>query len=153
MTPAKVRWFSKSRPLAKDGSLNANLVTVWQKPLYDFGLLGADKGAGGRFAILPPGFTGSVPDGITPIKSDTYGGFALIRSSLKSHAPEDVAKSVAYGKKVKVYPLRDAANPPATVFVDAEDVLFNSTIRYDATFYEHLNRVIQESLGSTATGP
>lgn len=127
-----------------DGSLNANLVTAWQKPLEDFGLLGVDKGKGGKFAVLPPGFTGSVPEGITPIQSDTYGGFALIRANLKGHAPEDVAKSVAYGKKVEVYPLAEAANPPATVFVDAEDVLFDSTIRYDATFYEHLNRVIQE---------
>lgn len=79
-----------------------------------------------------------------PLPSDTYGGFALIRANLKSHAPEDVARSVAYGKRVKVYPLAEAENPPETVFVDAEDVLFDSTIRYDATFYEHLNRVVQE---------
>lgn len=131
-------------PAGDDGSLNANLVTAWQKPLEDFGLLGVDKGKGGKFAVLPPGFAGSVPDGITGIPSDTYGGFALIRANLKSHVPEDVARSVAYGKRVKVYPLAEAANPPATVFVDAQDVLFDSTIRYDASFYEHLNRVVQE---------
>ena len=75
-----------------------------------------------RLAILPPGFQGEVPDGITPVQSDTFGGYALIRSSLASHAPEDVAKSIAYGKRVKVYPLSEAANPPETVFVDVEDI-------------------------------
>jgi hypothetical protein len=30
------------------GSFNGNIVTVWQMPLEDAGLLGIDKGAGGR---------------------------------------------------------------------------------------------------------
>src|SRR6185437_12315737 len=35
------------------GSFNGNIVTVWQMPLEDAGLLGADKGPGGKFLILP----------------------------------------------------------------------------------------------------
>jgi hypothetical protein len=31
-----------------NGSFNGNIVTVWQMPLEDAGLLGADKGAGGK---------------------------------------------------------------------------------------------------------
>ena len=131
-------------PPAEGGSLNGNIVTSWQMPLEDVGLLGVDKGAGVRLAILPPGYAGTIEEGITPIQSDTFGGFALIRSNLASHDPADVAKSVAYGKRVKVYPLAQAANPPETVFVDAQNVLFDSTIRYDATFFEHLDRVVQE---------
>lgn len=132
-------------PQADDGgSLNGNIVTAWQKPLEDVGLLGVDKGAGVRLAILPPGFSGTVPDGIMPLESDTYGGFALLRANLRSHALEDAARSVAYGKRVKVYPLTEANDPPETVFVDVQDVLFDSTIRYDSTLYEHLDRVVQE---------
>ena len=41
-----------------DGSLNANIVNVWQMPLEDAGLLGVDKGAGGKYLILPPGYAG-----------------------------------------------------------------------------------------------
>lgn len=41
------------------------------------------------------------------------------------------------------YPLAQAANPPATIFTDAKDVMFDSTIRYDASFFEHLNRIAQ----------
>ena len=73
----------------------------------------------------------------------TWGSYALFRSNLKSHGDADVAKSLAYGKRVKVYPLSQASNPPATVFTDVKDVDFDSTIRYDASFFEGLNRIIQ----------
>jgi hypothetical protein len=39
--------------------------------------------------------------------------------------------------------LSQAANPPETKFTDAKDVFFDSTIRYDASFFENLNRIIQ----------
>ena len=126
-----------------NGSFNGNIVTVWQMPLEDAGLLGYDKGAGGKYLILPPGYAGSKPDGFIPLQSDTYGGYALIRSNLVSHSDADVAKSIAYGKQVKVYPLAQAANPPATVFTDVKDVTFDSTIRYDAGFFQHLDRIVQ----------
>src|ERR1700742_870658 len=46
-----------------DGSFNGNIVTVWQMPLEDAGLLGIDKGKGGKFLVLPPGYKDKVPDG------------------------------------------------------------------------------------------
>jgi hypothetical protein len=130
-------------PADESGSFNGNIVTVWQMPLEDAGLLGADKGAGAKYLVLPPGYAGAVPQGYIPLQSDTYGGYALIRSNLASHSDADVTKSIAYGKKVKVYPLAQAANPPATIFTDMKDVTFDSTIRYDATFFEHLDRIVQ----------
>lgn len=131
-------------PAANGGSFNGNIVTAWQAPIEDVGLLGVDKGAGGKFVLLPPGYKGGIPEGFTALQSETYGGFALIRSNLASHSDSDVAASVAYGKRMKVYPLSEVANPPPTVFVDASNVVFDSTIRYDSTFFENLNRVIQE---------
>ena len=74
---------------------------------------------------------------------NTHGSYALIRSNLESHSDADVAKSIAYGKKVKVYPLSQASAPPPTVFTDAKDVLFDSTIRYDEGFFTGLDRIIQ----------
>jgi hypothetical protein len=130
-------------PPADGGSLNGNVVTVWQMPLEDVGRLGVDKGQGGRFAFVPPGWTGSLPPDVTPLRSDTPEGYALFRANLASHAPEDVANSLANGKRIKVSPLSQAANQPETVFVDAADILFDSTIRYDASFFEHLDRIVQ----------
>lgn len=126
-----------------NGSFNGNIVTVWQMPLEDAGLLGLDKGKGGKYVVLPPDYKASVPAGFISLPSDTFGGYALIRSNLKSHGDADVQASIAYGKKVKVYPLAQAANPPPTVFTDVKDSVFDSTIRYDASFFEHLDRIVQ----------
>jgi hypothetical protein len=125
------------------GSLNGNIVTVWQTALEDVGLLGLDKGAGGKFVILPPGYSEKIPDGYIPLQSDTYSGYALLRSSLASHSAADVAAAIAYGKRVKVYPLSAAANPPVTIFTDAKDIEFDSTIPYDLSFFQLLDRVVQ----------
>jgi hypothetical protein len=130
-------------PAGDDGSINANIVTTWQMPLADGGPYGTDKGQGGKYLLLPPGYSGEVPEGYIPLQSDTYGGYALIRSNLKSHGDADVAKSVAYGKRVKLYPLSQAHQPPETVFVDAADVVFDSTIRYDVSFFQNLDRIVQ----------
>jgi len=130
-------------PADANGSLNANIVNVWQEPLEDGGLLGVDKGAGVKLLMLPPGYKDQVPAGYEALWPDTWGSYALIRSSLKSHADADVAKSIAYAKQLKVYPLSQASNPPATVFTDVKDVLFDSTIRYDASFFTSLDRMVQ----------
>jgi hypothetical protein len=77
------------------------------------------------------------------LRPNTHGSYALMRSNLTSHGDADIAKSIAYGKRVKIYPLSQASNPPATVFTDVKDVLFDSTIRYDESFFEGLNRIVQ----------
>ena len=130
-------------PPAEGGSIAGNIVNAWQMPLEDAGPEGADKGKGGKYLILPPDYMGEVPEGFIPLRSDTFTGFALLRSNLKSHADADIEKSVAYGKKIKIYPMPVTDKPPETVFTDAYDVLFDSTIRYDARFFDNLNRVVQ----------
>jgi hypothetical protein len=130
-------------PAGDAGSMNVNVVNIWQMPLEDAGLMGVDKGAGVKFLILPPGYEGDVPEGYAALNPETHGGFVLFRSNLKSHSDEDVAKSVAYGKQIKVYPLSQAEAPPETAFIDASDVVFDSTIRYDVSFFENLDRIIQ----------
>lgn len=131
-------------PPAEGGSsLNANFVDVWQVPLEDAGLYGVDKGAGVKFLILPPGDANPVPAGYTALRPATFGSYVLLRSNLASHTTADVARSVAYGKRAKVYLLSQAANPPSTVFTDAAEVVFDSTIRYDASFFVSLDRIVQ----------
>ena len=126
-----------------DGTLNGNIVDVWQVPLEDAGPSGADAGKGAKYLLLPPAYAAPIPEGYIVLRPATFGGYALLRSNLKSHSDADVANSVAYGKKIKVYPLSQAANPPPTVFTDAANVVFDSTIRYDASFFTSLDRVVQ----------
>jgi hypothetical protein len=130
-------------PASQAGSFNGNIVNVWQTPLEDAGLLGADKGAGGKYLVIPPGYTGAVPKGYYALRTEVFKGYGLVRVNLPSHSEADVAKAVAYGKQIKIYPLRQAAKPSVTSFADAKDVLFDSTIRYDASLFDNLNRIVQ----------
>ena len=115
-----------------------------QRFIVDFGPLGPDKAKGGKYLFLPPGFDNAkIPSGYIPMPSDTYQGYASLRSVLKSGSDADVAKAVTYSKRIKLYLLSQASDPPATKFVDASGVLFDSTIRYDLSFFESLNHMVQ----------
>ena len=83
------------------------------------------------------------PKGYIALSSETYGGFALLRSILRGGTDADIAKAVAYGKRVKLYPLTQAANPPAAAFVDATDVVFDGTIPYDLSYFQSLDHIVQ----------
>lgn len=131
-------------PPADSGVFNGSIMTYWQNSLQDVGPGGVDKGKGGKYLFLPPGYDlNKVPAGYIPLPSDTYRGYALLRSVLKSGSKEDVAAAVAYAKRIKVYPLSEAVKNPATVFIDASSKEYDSKIPYDFTFYESLNKIVQ----------
>lgn len=130
-------------PPADDGVLNGSVMDRWQAAIEDIGPGGVDKGKGGKYLILPPGHDAAIPDGYIPMRSDTYLGYALIRSVLKSGSEADVAKAVAYSRRLKVYPLSAAAAPPETTYIDASGGIFDSTIPYDIRFFESLDRMVR----------
>jgi hypothetical protein len=131
-------------PPADDGSINGTIMDVWQAPLEDVGPAGVDKGAGGKYLILPPGYKDKAPSGYIVLPSDTYQGYALLRSILRSGSDADIAKAVTYSRRIKVYSLSQAANPPPTTFVDAIDVVYDATIPYDLRFFQSLDRFVQQ---------
>ncbi|MHA4846684.1 DUF1254 domain-containing protein [Flavitalea antarctica] len=130
-------------PPAEEGSFAANIDNVFQMPLEDAGPYGADKGAGGRYLVLPPGYGQQPPDGYIVLHADFYEGYGLFRSNLATHSDADVAKAVTYGKRLKVYPLSQAGNPVETRFTDAKDVLYDATIPYNIEFFRSLDRIVQ----------
>jgi len=130
-------------PPADEGVIVGTIMDAWQMPLEDIGPAGADQGKGGKYLILPPDFKGTIPDGYIVLSSKTYKSYALIRSILKSGSEEDLAKAVEYGKRMKIYPLSEADAPSPTVFVDAAGELYDATIKYDLSFFESLNRIVQ----------
>ncbi|HKE93948.1 MAG TPA: DUF1254 domain-containing protein, partial [Povalibacter sp.] len=116
---------------------------AWQNALEDVGPAGVDKGKGGKYLILPPGFQGDVPAGYIPLQSATFTGFGGLRSNVKSGSDADVARAIAYGKQIKVYLLSQAANPPPTKFVDGVGVEIGNIIPYDLRFFEALHSFVQ----------
>jgi hypothetical protein len=86
-----------------------------------------------------------IPDGYIAVPSETYTGYAVLRSNVRSGSDADVGKAVAYGKRIKFYPLSQAANPPDTPIVDAIDVVYDSTIPYDLRFFPLLAQAAKEA--------
>jgi hypothetical protein len=130
-------------PPADSGVINGTIMNVWQVPLEDVGPAGVDKGKGGKYLVLPPDYKQKPPPGYIVLPSDTWRGYALLRSIVKSDSAADVAKAVEYGRRIKVYPLSQAAKPPPTKFADAVDSVFEATIPYDARFFQALDRQVQ----------
>ena len=130
-------------PSADGGSITGTIMDSWQMALEDVGPAGADKGKGGKYLILPPGYKDKVPKGYIALPSGTYQGYALLRSILKSRTDADIAKAVAYGKRMKLYPLSKAAKPAKTRFVDAINVVVSGVIPYDVHFFQSLDRMVQ----------
>src|SRR5215510_2581822 len=64
-------------PPADGGSIAGNIVTLWQASLEDVGPEGLDKGQGGRYLILPPGYKDRPPAGYYALPCDTFTGYAL----------------------------------------------------------------------------
>ncbi len=130
-------------PPVGEGSITGSVDDCWQTALGDVGPAGVDKGKGGKYLILPPDYKDKPPAGYIPLQAFNYQGYALLRSILKSSSEADIAKAVAYGKQVKLYPLSQAAHPPATQFIDAIDVVYDANIPWDMRYFESLNRIVQ----------
>jgi hypothetical protein len=130
-------------PADEGGSITGSVMDCWQAALEDVGPAGVDKGKGGKYLILPPSYAGKIPSGYIALPSGNFQGYALVRSILQTGGDTGVAKAVAHGKRVKLYPLSQAANPPATMFVDASDVVFEANIPYDVRFFASLDRMVQ----------
>ena len=131
-------------PPANGGSITGSIDSLWQTAIEDVGPAGVDQGAGGKYLVLPPGYDGKPPKGYIALKSETYRGYALLRSILISNTEADIGRAVDYGKRVKIYPLSQAANPPPTFYVDASNRLFDGSIPFDIRFFESLDRVVQQ---------
>lgn len=108
----------------------------------DVGLTGPDKGQGGKYLFVPPGHPGTLPEtGYHVAKPRTNRVVVFYRAFVEKG---DIAAAVAgVQEKAAVYPLAEAAKPPAAQFVDVSGKQFNTISANDFSFYEELNGVVQ----------
>ena len=108
--------------------------------IVDVGVAGADKGKGGRYLVLPPGYEGEVPDGYVVVKSPSYRVMLFMRWSI-AEGLEKAAKIVS--ENLMVYPLSRADDPPALELISGSGKSYNTVHSNDFGFYEELNEVVQ----------
>jgi hypothetical protein len=114
---------------------------AWFRYVQDVGPAGPDKGKGGRYLVLPPGYEGEVPQGYFVVKSRTYDVWVFMRASIAKGI--DVAKKNVVDN-LRVYPLAMKDNPPKMEFISGSGKAFNTIHANNYLFYEHLNEVIQK---------
>jgi hypothetical protein len=139
----------------------------WFKHVIDFGRPGPDRGQGGKFLLLPPGYDGPLPDsGFHVGQSSTYNVWGAGRSFLVDNDPKPAVAAIK--KAMKIYPytpggygtsiatlLEGKIKPgkPAPVkpvqFIEGTGLALNTLPPSDHTFYDLINDLVQEEPGGT----
>jgi hypothetical protein len=123
---------------APAGMLGA-INDAWFRYMQDIGPAGPDKGKGGKYLVLPPGYQGEVPDGYFVVPSRTYRVWVFMRASI-AKGLDVAAKNVK--ENLRIYPLSQKDNPPKMEYMSGSGKAFNTIHANDYSFYEHLHHII-----------
>jgi hypothetical protein len=118
------------------GAVLGMINNAWQQALTDLGPPGPDKGQGGKYLILPPGYAGETPDGYFVIQSDSYQIYWLLRSFDPAPAGVEVLKSV------RLYPWSQRDNPPMMQPYNASPMGLDLTYPPESGYFDMLERAV-----------
>lgn len=114
---------------------------LWFRYVTDIGIVGPDKGKGGKYLLLPPGYKGKLPAGYLVVRLPTFESILVWRNMPVNG---DINPAIANLKKLtRIYPLSQAAHPPANQFVNVSNREFCTVAPADYKFWEYLNEVVQ----------
>jgi hypothetical protein len=135
---------------------------MWFSWIIDIGFPGPDRGDGGKYLLVPPGYDGPLPEGgFYVARSRTTRVLYAARSFLTNNDPKPTAELIK--KSIKIYPytpggvgtsiatalegkVRLGRNPaiPATKFVEGTGKSFNTIPPNDYSFFEMINENVQQ---------
>ena len=135
---------------------------MWFGWIIDIGFPGPDRGEGGRYLLLPPGYDGPIPEGgFYVARSKTNRVLYAARAYLVNNDPAPAIESIK--NTMKIYPytpggvgtsiatalegtVRLAENPPIpeTKFVEGSGKSFNTIPPSDYSFFEMINANVQD---------
>ena len=136
-------------PATDKVSYFGSILNAWSQPIEDVGPAGRDKGKGGKYLLLPPGYDGKKSneelekEGYFVYQTDTYEYGFSFRPRLYNNATDKDAGD--YAKGVKIYYLSEADDPPSTRYLDATEKSYDCLPYYNYPFFEDLNHVVQNN--------
>ena len=109
------------------------------KFMVDFGFVGPDKGKGGKYLFVPPGFDDKVADDYFVVRSPSYRIWVMMRGFGEVGLGD---QAVSWFKEhLKVYPL--ATGPREANFSNATGMGINPLPAEDGSAFDMLNEIIQ----------
>jgi hypothetical protein len=135
---------------------------AWFRWVIDFGAPGPDRGQGGKYLVLPPGYDGRVPEGgyfIARARTNRVLWFG--RAFMKNNDPKPVVDVIKSATKVYPYEaggvgtsvaeflsgkavLGKISAPPPTVFHEGSGTVMNTIPPNDFSYFEMVNEVVQQ---------
>jgi hypothetical protein len=132
-------------PAAVGAGLFGSINDAWQVPVVDVGPAGEDAGKGGKYLLLPPDYQGEVPSDHIAVRLATYNSYAALRAIPEGSTEADVQRALALVRKISVYPFsEEQASPPHQELIDMTGKLFDAIVRFDASFFASLARMLNE---------
>jgi len=121
----------------------------WQRYITDLGNAGPDRGAGGRYLILPPDYDGPVPEGYFTFTSATFRNWVMVRGFVEDTGTGDDALDY-YRSNFRIYPL--ATGPRADArYVSLSHADGNTTHPRDVSYFDLLDQMVQHEPSSAFT--
>ena len=111
----------------------------WQRPVTEVGAFGPDKGKGGKFLLVPPGYKGDLPKDYFVAQSLTNRVVYLARGFVKDG---DVKSAVNTLARISIYPLCEAGNPPKTHIFMAGNKGMDSIAPRGFAYWQRLAEII-----------
>jgi hypothetical protein len=134
---------------------------LWFGWVIDIGFPGPDRGFGGKYLIVPPGYDGPLPDsGFFVGRSKTTHVLYAVRAFMVDSDPKPTVAAIKKGLKIYPYTpggfgtsiatategkVRLEVDPPVppTKFVEASGKSFNTVPPTDFSYFEMVNKLVQ----------
>jgi len=122
------------------GYLFGSISDVWQVSLTDLGVPGAapDGGKGGTYLLLPPGYSGDVPDGYLIVQSTSNFVSLGMRSVMTGNG--DMQSAIARVREMKLYPLDNPAF--ANKYIDIIDKEVDGELRKGISAFRYMHEYL-----------
>ncbi len=135
---------SRTGPLVIDypsGLSAGGVLDFWQRPLFDMGQTGPDKGAGARYLVVGPGQEVPEAAGYSVYQSPTFNiaiGYRVLES--------DPGKAEALAKGVNVYPFSTRDNPTQSRFLTPGGKVWSQTPPSGFAYWERLAALLNQEV-------
>lgn len=113
---------------------------AWFRFVVDLGMPGPDRGAGGTYLLVPPGYDGDRPEGWHVAETPSAVNLVIIRGLLVDGKPDAATRLFTSG--IRVYPFSTHENPPAMEWTSLSGVVVNTVHSNDFGFFEEVAQVV-----------